>query len=294
MTEHFYETQGSITDPGELGDLFDGLSAGVENLVRVVQGTIIHRDWTGLYGLTLSDERKQDVELRYVSKMLGRIRELDERPLMASRSYKERLVGTCRDFTSMTVAMLRHKGVPARARCGFGAYFSPESLEDHWVVEYWNSDKSSWQLVDAQIDALQRDALKLSFDPLNVPRDQFLVAGLAWRLCHSGQLDADQCGIFDLRGEWFVRGNVVRDFASLNKMEMLPWDAWGLADTGFAPDDELSAEESAILSGAAELSETGGSLTELRRLYDREARLRVPPVIRSFTATGPRKVAIPT
>ena len=33
-------------------------------------------------------------------------------------------------------------------------------------------------------------------------------------------------GIFDLRGLWFVAGNVMRDFAALNNMEMLPWDVW--------------------------------------------------------------------
>ena len=78
--------------------------------------------------------------------------------------YEKRLCGTCRDFTSLTVAMLRHKGVPARARCSFGAYFNPGSLEDHWFVEYWNTDEQHWQLVDAQIDELQRDALRLNFD----------------------------------------------------------------------------------------------------------------------------------
>ena len=26
----------------------------------------------------------------------------------------------------------------------------------------------------------------------------------------------------------FVRGNLVRDVASLNKMELLPWDCWGV------------------------------------------------------------------
>ena len=55
-----------------------------------------------------------------------------------------------RDFT---VAFLRAAGVPARARCGFGAYFRPGWFEDHWVVEYWNATAARWQLVDAQLDA---------------------------------------------------------------------------------------------------------------------------------------------
>jgi hypothetical protein len=31
----------------------------------------------------------------------------------------------------------------------------------------------------------------------------------------------------DLRGLWFIAGNVVREVAALDKMEMLPWDQMG-------------------------------------------------------------------
>jgi hypothetical protein len=31
----------------------------------------------------------------------------------------------------------------------------------------------------------------------------------------------------DMYGLWFIAGNVLRDFAALNNMEMLPWDVWG-------------------------------------------------------------------
>jgi hypothetical protein len=31
-----------------------------------------------------------------------------------------------------------------------------------------------------------------------------------------------------MHGLGFVRGNLVRDVASLNKMELLPWDCWGV------------------------------------------------------------------
>ena len=48
------------------------------------------------------------------------------------------MVGVCRHFTLLHVAMLRAQGVPARARCGFGAYFEKGKFVDHWVTEYWN------------------------------------------------------------------------------------------------------------------------------------------------------------
>ena len=48
------------------------------------------------------------------------------------------------------------------------------------MCEYWAEDEGRWVLVDAQLDELQCDVLKMSFDPLDVPRDQFIVGGKAW------------------------------------------------------------------------------------------------------------------
>jgi hypothetical protein len=33
--------------------------------------------------------------------------------------------------------------------------------------------------------------------------------------------------LFDMRSLWFIAGNLLRDVAALNNMEMLPWDSWG-------------------------------------------------------------------
>ena len=123
--------------------------------------------------------------------------------------------------------MLRAQGVAARARCGFGAYFEKGKFVDHWVTEYWNEAQKRWVLVDAQLDARQRELFKVTFDPLDVPRDQFLVAGDAWRLCRAARPIPMQFGILDMHGLWFVAGNLIRDVAALNNHEMLPWDVWG-------------------------------------------------------------------
>lgn len=83
-------------------------------------------------------------------------------------------------------------------------------------------------LVDAQLDAFQCTEMKITFDPLDVPRDQFIVGGRAWQMARSGQVDPERFGIFDMHGLGFVRGNLVRDVAALNKVELLPWDCWGI------------------------------------------------------------------
>ena len=81
--------------------------------------------------------------------------------------------------------------------------------------ENCNAAQGRWVQADAQMDALQRGALQLPFDPLDVPRDQFITGGHAWQLCCAGQADPEAFGIHDMHGLWFVRGNLVRDVAAL-------------------------------------------------------------------------------
>jgi len=191
----------------------------------------------------------------------------------------------------MLTSILRYQGIPARARCGFACYFAPDHYEDHWVCEYWNAELQRWITVDSQLDNLQRSVLAVGFDPLDVPRDQFLPGGEAWRLCRAGLADPDKFGIFDMHGLWFVRGNLVRDVASLNKIELLPWDCWGLVD---AREEDLSAADLALLDRAAEL--TCGDVPEwelVRQLYESDERFRVPSVIRSYTDAGVQEVRLP-
>lgn len=287
----YYARPGLMTDPGDQADLLVGLPAGIAALCRVVQGCMLHIFWAERYGLVLPEERKQEVQLRATSRMLARVRELDDRPLAEPRPLENRLVGNCRDFSTLLCTLLRHQGVPARARCGFGAYFLPNHYEDHWVCEYWQPEQQRWVMVDPQLDQFQRDTLDITFDPLDMPAGQFLPGGEAWRLCRAGQADPDQFGIFDMSGLWFIRGNVVRDLASLNKLELLPWDCWGVIDRDFAT---LPAEDLALLDRVAGLTGvTGNALfPDIRSLYEGNNQLRVPPVINSYTQAGPQAVSI--
>ena len=290
---HFYATYGPITDPGRHADLLEDLPDDVADLVRVTQGLLIHIFWAERYGLRLDEARQSEVQLRTQEKQLGRIVELDARPLTNARPLEHRLVGNCRDFTTSLVTMLRRQGVPARARCGFGLYFLPGHYEDHWVAEYWNADEARWVLVDAQMDEFQQRALQLDFDPLDIPRDQFITGGRAWAMCRAGEADPERFGIHDMHGLWFVRGNLVRDVAALNKVELLPWDVWGLADLE-GGDEALSTDDLAALDEMAALS--GGDVPDfdrLRSIYESDRRWRVPRTIRSYTATGPAEVDLP-
>jgi len=222
--------------------------------------------------------------------MLARLRELDSRPLTVAHPMERRLVGNCRDFSTLLCAMLRHLGIPARARCGFSTYFTPQVYEDHWVCEYWKSAEGRWATVDAQLDEFQRRALRIAFDPCDVPDGRFLPAGQAWKLCRAGKADPDRFGIFDLHGMWFIRGNLVRDMAALNKVELLPWDGWGIIERD---ETGLSTADLDLLDRCAALTLSGNAaFPDLRSTYEHDTRLRVPPTIRSYTTAGVRSVIL--
>ena len=224
----YFAQQGHMSDPGAQVSLFQSLPTSIADLVKLVQNITIHVFWAERYGFKIPPERMDELQLRSMEKRLARTIELDPRPLTEPRPIDKKLIGNCRDHSLLLASFLRHQGIPARARCGFGTYFLPDHFEDHWVTEYWNQEQSRWMLVDAQLDSLQCDAMKIPFNPLDVPRDQFIVGGKAWQMCRTGEQDPNKFGIFEMHGLGFVRGNLVRDVASLNKMELLPWDCWGV------------------------------------------------------------------
>jgi hypothetical protein len=183
---------------------------------------------------------------------------------------------------------LRAKGVPARARCGFGAYFNAGHFEDHWVCEYWNAAVARWVLVDAQIDELQRAKLNPDFDVLDVPRDRFVIAGDAWAQCRAGEADPSTFGIFAMRGLWFIAGNLMRDVAALNNMEMLPWDVWGAM---VRPDEPLRDDQLALFDRLAEVTRAPDiAFAELRALYEGDDRLRVPATVFNGVLNRPETI----
>lgn len=274
----FYRRPAAITTPGRHGASVEALPDEPAALVRTVQGLLLHEHLASAYGVTLPHERRSEPHLRFVEPMLNRLLAHDDRPLTVARPAEKRLVGVCRHFALLLVAFLRAKGVPARARCGFASYFEPGRWTDHWIAERWDEATERWVMVDAQLDEVQRRALGVDFDPLDVPCPaRFLTAGEAWARCRDGAADPAAFGIFDLRGPWFVAGNVLRDAAALNRMEMLPWDSWGAMPR---PDEPLAPDRSALFDRLAALTrDPDASLAEIATFYEEDERLRVPAVV---------------
>ncbi len=273
----YYTTQGIMTDPGEYAYLYKDLPSDVPELCKVVQGVMIHIFHAHLYGVKLSEGRKQEVQIRKVEDMLARIKEMDDRSIDFIRDPDRRLVGNFRDFSVFICSLLRHKGIPARARCGFATYFTPGKYKDHWICEYWSSSEQRWVQIDAQLDSVQTQAMHIEFNSLDLPAGKFLPAGRTWKLCRTGKLDPDLCGIFDLKGLWFVRDNVLRDFMALNKLEILPRDGNELMNPGMKLNEVEYGLLDKVLDKVAELTTAGDiSFSVVRSLYKSNLALRMP------------------
>ena len=272
----FYSRCGPMTDLGPHRAIFAEL-ADIPSLARVMHGVLLHTHWAPTYGQKLSPERRETEHLRRIRDLLDAVTRIDPSPLTTPRPPEHRAVGVCSHYSILAVAVLRSHGTPARARCGFGTYFEPGRAVDHWIIEYRDQDR--WVSADFQIDAVQASVLKPDFDVLDQPSGKFLRAGEAWQACRRGELDPMSCGLFDEGGYWFIAQNLLRDVAALNKMEMLPWDVWGLMPR---PSDPMPQELMDQLDQLAELTvDVDERFGALRQRYESDERVRVPPRVRN-------------
>lgn len=255
-----------MADAGRLASLFSSLPDDVAGLARVVQGLMLHEHLASTYGEVLTPARREGSQIRDVAAILEAMMAIDGRALDCPRPPDKRLIGVCRHFTLLMVTLLRAKGYAARSRCGFGTYFEAGRFVDHWVAEYWHEAEQRWVMVDAQIDDILKARFKPDFDVLDVPRDRFVVAGDGWTQVREGRAKAGQFGIMHMWGDWFIAGNLIRDVAALNKVEMLPWDVWG----AMPPFNEPMAPDTfALFDWLAALTRTPDTpLKEIRALYD--------------------------
>lgn len=263
----FYAIPGPFTrltsEQAELvGRLGPGL--GPVDLCRVAQGLLSSSE--DAFGAGLSEQRLAERGTRPAADLLRRIVELDPAtPLDRARPPELRVVGTCRHFATLATSLLRASGIPARARCGFAAYFVPPRKVDHWIVESWSAADSRWVRIDPEY--LDR-ATPGPARPHDLRADEFLTAGEAWELVRSGDDDASRFGVHGTEnwGAGEIRGNVLRDLASLAaKIEVLPWDEWGPMADSYAgtTGDDFDATIDAIATAGRRLDHP-----ELLRHYD--------------------------
>jgi hypothetical protein len=271
--------QSAVTDPGAARAAIDELPADFAALREAASHLEFHYRAGGDFAANgVPADRAGEIGTRYADAMFALLLERGEPALSRPREPADRVVGCCRDATVMYLALVRHKGIPARARVGFAAYLHPGWLIDHVVAEVWDEAQGRWRLVDPEMSRDWTPEVNgRPVDWTDLAGDQFVTAPRAWRAAQAGQADperhvvAPELDVPALRGWPCIARNVIHDLAALNKTEMLPWDAWGMQlrhDPGVAPD------------AVAALAARDG--------------LRVPPAVTSFDPRGgpPREVTL--
>lgn len=240
----FFRSHSPFTDPGDYKYLYLDLPDEIPQLVEMIQGQLMHRKVAASLGGTLTRESRREIHLRTIQERLEKIISLDSSPLTVQRNPEDRQIGLCRDFALFLTSFLRHKGIPARMRVGFAEYLQPGSIYkiDHWITEYWQTSSNNWILIDP-------DAMKF-----NIQSDKdFYFAGSAWKIAREGKMRPD---IFRYSGRWkgfpCIRGNLLHDFQSLNKLELGLFDYWDELHT--KPESSLSIEDKRTLDQIADLT----------------------------------------
>ena len=223
-----YAGHTAVTDPGRFSSHLDGLPDDVDGMIGVVRNVLAHIRSDGpLLDSTASESRRDEVDSRGVEKMLAGIFRLDPSQLATPRPVPRRLLATCRDFSVLLCAMMRHKGVAARVRFGFTRlYYQPAlPLHDHVLTEYWSGD--AWLLAECRLHACP--IAPRGIWQGDMPRTMFLSGAQAWRSIRSGDRDARMfSGLRYDRdmGQRNVRKLLMFDAAALAGNEPLLWDRW--------------------------------------------------------------------
>jgi hypothetical protein len=260
-----YAIQTRFSDPGVHAGLFDALPDDVTEIAAVVRNLLIHYR---AGGIEFTGERLAEIDSRWVSAILATDQKRNGTALAVPREPVDRVVGCCRDYTLMFVSALRHKGIPARSRIGFGNYFAEGFNHDHVVAEYWNGDR--WVMIDAEMDPADP---KFTFDVSDMPAGPFTSAAEVWLGYRSGELDGDLYGAnpdpdapLKLHGGWFIHNYVHYQLAHLNGDELLLWDNWGdMSDTLDNVDLDLTDRVARLLAASDNGDET--ATKEVNDLY---------------------------
>ncbi|HEX6684495.1 MAG TPA: transglutaminase-like domain-containing protein [Candidatus Limnocylindrales bacterium] len=267
-----YTRQSAYSDPGKYAALLDDLPRDIGALTAVVRNVIVHYV---AGGFEFTGDRLAEIDCKFVERILDTDQGRHPFPLAEPRRPDQRVAGCCRDFTLLTVAALRHQGVPARSRAGWASYLQPDFHYDHVIAEYWNGER--WVWVDAQVGEL------------DIPPDAGLFdsGATAWRALRRGEIDPDNYGVWPgspLRGDWFIRNYVIHEVAHRYRDELLLWEEWG----AIAHSSHDLAGDLAFFDDVAELlvRADGGDESaerELHRVYTTDDRLRPGEAVRSFS-----------
>lgn len=255
----FYKQLSPTSNFGRWSEVVEALPDDPLALSEAVRGLIIHNGVVAIEGLQYDPDRFRDMKRQSTEDILSGVFAIEDSPLSVAREKPNRMIGYCYHFALLYCSLLRAKGIPARTRCGFAAYYKKDYWIDHWVVERWVHDR--WVVTDAN-EGLDDLAPK-----------HFRNAVTAWQLCRAKKDDEKKYGNWEFWGWDELRGSLINDLGALHSVEHGDWDWCDTIniDDRDKPIEGIDEDLDALAVLASDADKNHGSLS---KLYFDDTRLR--------------------
>lgn len=266
----FYKIQWERTKVNK--DTFNDFPDDIKEICRIIQHLLIHPATFDINNVTFEESRIDDRRIKSIQEIIDKIFLLENRDLIDYRNPENRVVAICKHFSMFLCSVLREKWVPARCRCGFATYFVNGRFEDHWICEYYSKQENRWLRVDAQIDNLQILQCQMELNkinPLRLEKESFFTGWTLWKMYRQWFISWENCwfSLMEIeRWEWYIRGNMLRDFFALNKIEYHYNELNRFMVSDYLPNEE----ELLMLDEIADLTlNVDSNLDKLTEFYER-------------------------
>lgn len=172
--------------------------------------------------------------------ILAELYRRDPRGFAPDRAVENKLIITCRFVAILMASILKTRGIPARVRAGYAPYIRPgaDTIETHWITQYWHASLERWITIDADTSLENRP-----FDPFDMPPDTFSFAADTWLAVREGRQDANAYINHDVSALEDLATQVFFDFHCLmnNEITYLQVPVFITTDFNIVEEEKLQA-----------------------------------------------------
>jgi len=188
---NFYKQSSLYTDLGLYKDFAKTLSDDIDELCVLQRMQIIHpiafkepnirkqnkTFWGDMTKVPITRLKFEDDLFPTAISMMNELLRKDN-TYHKEREAKNKIHVTCRGQAILLASILKAKGYSARVRSGFAPYIEYDGINyDHWITEYYDTNKSRWKLVDADMHCMNDE---IGFDLNDIPRNKFIFGAEAY------------------------------------------------------------------------------------------------------------------
>jgi len=278
-----------FTDLGLYKDLVKQLPDDIRELGLLVRKNLIHPS-TMHCGNTGTNEdlrfgdmnelpwwrQREDDNLATVVAMVAELYRRDKRGFVGVRKVADKLVVSCRHTAVVMAGILKAKGIPARVRAGFAAYFEQAEFgdvtSDHYINQYWNEKENRWVTID--VDGCMSIKHGFTFDPFDMSDGIFHFPAKAWLEIREGGVDENYFVNKPERGRIVVVWALMHDFHCLMNNEIIYLHYTALES--FKRFEKITEEELKKLDSLARLMlDPDENFEALKKLWEEDKEFRL-------------------